>query len=116
MPISPAMREFYPDNWKEISLAVREESGQRCQSCKLPNGARGYRPALNRDNFVQVPRSDETVLRRYWPTVQIFRIVLTVHHRDTDPSNNDRANLVALCQKCHLDVHRRIRAGELGLS
>lgn len=28
--------------------------------------------------------------------------VLTVHHIDYDPSNNDPANLVVLCQGCHL--------------
>ena len=28
--------------------------------------------------------------------------VLTVHHIDYDPANNDPANLVVLCQGCHL--------------
>lgn len=28
--------------------------------------------------------------------------ILTVHHIDYDPSNNDPANLVVLCQGCHL--------------
>lgn len=29
-------------------------------------------------------------------------IVLTVHHIDYDPSNNDLSNLIVLCQGCHL--------------
>ena len=28
--------------------------------------------------------------------------ILTVHHKDGDPSNCERENLVALCQRCHL--------------
>jgi len=28
--------------------------------------------------------------------------ILTVHHKDGDPSNCDRENLEALCQRCHL--------------
>ena len=32
---------------------------------------------------------------------------LTVHHIDGDTFNNDPANLVALCQRCHLAIHGR---------
>jgi len=34
---------------------------------------------------------------------------LTVHHRDGDPGHNDPANLVALCQRCHLAAHSQTR-------
>ena len=30
--------------------------------------------------------------------------MLTVHHMDKDPGNNEEKNLVALCQRCHLHV------------
>lgn len=32
-------------------------------------------------------------------------IVLTTHHIDYNPANNDLANLVCLCQGCHLRRH-----------
>ena len=35
-----------------------------------------------------------------------FKIVLTVHHLDHDPSNNHFSNLKVLCQACHLDQER----------
>ena len=35
--------------------------------------------------------------------------MLTVHHIDGDPSNNDPDNLVALCQRCHLGLHGKKR-------
>ena len=30
------------------------------------------------------------------------RVVLATAHRDHDPTNNDGANLAALCQRCHI--------------
>jgi len=34
---------------------------------------------------------------------------LTVHHKDGDPTNNSRDNLIALCQRCHLRRQGRLR-------
>lgn len=34
---------------------------------------------------------------------------LTVHHLDGDTSNNERDNLKALCQRCHLKRQGRLR-------
>jgi hypothetical protein len=56
-------------------------------------------------------------------------IVLTLHHIDYDPSNNDPNNLVVLCQGCHLrrqawelanatrfvNIEKLIRMGQLEL-
>lgn len=36
------------------------------------------------------------------------KVVLTVHHIDLDIWNNDDANLIQLCQSCHLDIHRTL--------
>jgi 5-methylcytosine-specific restriction endonuclease McrA len=35
---------------------------------------------------------------------------LTVHHIDGNPRNNNRSNLVCLCQKCHLKKHKFLQA------
>ena len=37
MPIRPENRDRYPPNWREISAAVREEAGQKCEWCSAPN-------------------------------------------------------------------------------
>jgi len=56
-------------------------------------------------------------------------IVLTVHHIDYDPGNNDLNNLIVLCQGCHLrrqarelaeatrysDAEKLVRMGQLEL-
>lgn len=66
----------YPQNWHEISKRIRDEAGQRCEFC----GASNYQ--LHPDTG--------------------SRVVLTVAHLDHDTTNNTRANLRALCQRCHL--------------
>lgn len=38
--------------------------------------------------------------------------VLTVHHLDGDPSNNEKWNLACLCQKCHLIIQGRIKMNQ----
>lgn len=37
------------------------------------------------------------------------QVILTVHHKDENPSNNERDNLICLCQGCHLDFHRKLK-------
>lgn len=41
--------------------------------------------------------------------------VLTVHHLDGRKNNCSTANLVALCQRCHLRVQRHYSPGQLSL-
>jgi len=51
--------------------------------------------------------------------------ILTTHHKDHNPANNDDSNLEALCQACHLDMEKaylnfqkkeaKIKAGQLVL-
>ena len=91
----------YPENWDEISLAVRERS-EGCCECMGECG-------LHRDGRC-VERNGEAA------TFARGRIVLTVAHLDHNPGNNtvdlglwqrgDRLgpgnNLKAMCQRCHL--------------
>ncbi len=81
----------YPANWPEIRERIRARSQDRCEWCGVRN--RQYRLG-HRGRFT--------------------RVVLTVAHLDHDLSNNDgmdrgrhclplgQANLVHLCQRCHL--------------
>lgn len=34
--------------------------------------------------------------------------ILTVHHLDMDPSNNEWQNLLSLCQRCHLTIQHKV--------
>lgn len=84
MPIRPEERERYPDDWPKISRRVRVAAGWKCEWCGAANG----KPHPVTGSLV----------------------VLTVAHLDHDPSNCDRGNLRALCQKCHNGYDAKHRA------
>lgn len=104
MPIRSEMRGRYPKDWKAISLRVREEAGQRCEWCGVPN-----RTLITRtpDGWREHVHTGVCLGEACAATA----IVLTVAHLDHRPENVERSNLVALCQRCHLRYdakeHRR---------
>lgn len=101
----PMKRELYPADWPDISRRIRDRAGQRCEECGVPNYA-----DIVRDGDAWEMFDADRVARRH-PYPRVTHIVLTVHHRDADPSNNQDDNLVALCQRCHfaadMDLHKR---------
>lgn len=105
----PINYKLYPANWKtEIRPAILERAKHCCEVCGLRNHLVGYR---NRDGlFIEC---HEWLYResKFTPDGhKVIKIVLTIAHLDHDITNNDPANLKALCQKCHLnydkDLHR----------
>jgi len=125
MPINK--KDYHPD-WPAISLKVREESGQKCEWCGAPNKAVIQRRAKHR-----IPHHDPRTYEVDWVLVTsvntvdgeestegmscarlkfygLTKIILTVAHLDRNSHNNDRQNLSALCQRCHLkhDIRQHI--------
>jgi hypothetical protein len=108
----PMDRSKYPTDWPAISRRIREREGQRCKWCKAPNGklvARGCGSDsgtfMLENGDVFNDRSGERLgcaRGSEYDAKTFTRIVLTVAHLDQDTTNNDDANLAALCQKCHL--------------
>lgn len=80
MPMN--IRDYHPD-WRNISRQIREQAGWQCE------GTPRY-PDCRAANNIAHPETGS-------------RVVLTVAHMDHDKTNNDPANLRALCQRCHLD-------------
>ncbi len=81
-------RPRYPYDWFEIAADSKRAAGGKCEACEVPAGPA---PAI-----------------------------LTVHHLDRDTFNprnarvrHPHANLVALCQRCHLRAEHWAMAGEL---
>ena len=104
----PMDRSKYPPDWDDISRQVREDAGQRCEWCGVPNGALGARDTAGNwwdEGDIEVMNSS-VGFATFGEFPRIIRIVLTVHHIDADTSNNDRSNLAALCQRCHLNADR----------
>lgn len=113
----PMDRSRYPDNWDEIASEVKNRADWECQECFRPC----RRPGETWDDFKRsmlghLTQDDLSHLSRF---------TLTVAHLDQNPSNNDPANLKALCAPCHLrhdapyreanSMAKRERAGQLPL-
>lgn len=106
----------YPHNWKEISLRVRTEAGWCCEWCGAPNARYVVRiqgaALLHATKTVSIAGVEKQVPYGDW--VECFgvkepgstKIILTVAHLDRDTRNNERSNLAALCQRCHLNHDR----------
>lgn len=99
MPIAAEDRARYPADWPAISLRIRgARAGWRCER------VRDGRRCTARQN-------------RPHP-VTGSSVVLTVGHLNHRPEDNAEDNLLAMCQRCHLDwdrehhlIRRRRRRG-----
>ena len=116
----PIKKEHYPPDWAEISRAVREEAEQCCEWCGIANGIiitpqdRQMIGADERHRIIAKTQqlNDQleawglhikTTEARVLKLLGFSKVVLTVAHLDRNKENNERANLAALCQKCHFN-------------
>lgn len=81
MPISKENWKRYPREWKEISIRIRFiRAANHCEKCSAEN----YKPHPITGSLV----------------------VLSVAHLNHMPEDNREENLMALCQRCHLNHDR----------
>lgn len=105
----PMNRKLYPHNWEEISLKIREEAGHKCEFCGVPDRVWIIRNKRNPAEY-HICRDDDTQYKDMYINPDDYgysnpvQVILTVAHLDHNPGNNERANLRALCQRCH-NVH-----------
>ena len=97
----------YPDNWKWFSKQTIKDAGNKCELCFAPNGKTVGR--FNSD--YSHPWEWTENLDECGVDYKETKIVLTVHHIDGNLKNNERLNLIALCQRCHLklDMQKHVR-------
>jgi hypothetical protein len=114
MPIRPELRPLYPPHWRALSHHVRFERARgRCQRCGRPHLApvRCLPDGRWFDEDTATGR-DRRGRPARWPDLvettrlRVTRVVLATAHLDSDPTNNRRQNLRALCQRCHM-LHDR---------
>lgn len=130
------MSSNYPPEWPEVSLATKIEAGFRCVRCGHPNGVWSEpgndhgiealdlheRLGLHLCGY-NLPRVYEVEGGGAWlrhhaipcdrlcthnPAIDDHRI-LTVHHLDGAKENLAWWNLMAACQRCHLEVQGRVK-------
>jgi hypothetical protein len=117
----------YPENWNQISTAVKEKSGWSCEFCGKPCRRPGEKvyPFLCRLDDSWIAQMVDGDIKEDDAELKPQRFTLTVAHLDQDPSNNAANNLKALCAPCHLKhdaqflMHNRMlkreRQGQLRL-
>lgn len=90
MPIKPENRARYPKNWKQIRAAILERAGHQCE------GSPDF-PDCRAVNYEPHPETGS-------------KVVLTIAHLDHVPENCDHSNLMAWCQRCHLNYDKHHHA------
>lgn len=74
----------YPEDWGHIAFEAKRRAGWRCEHCNA--------------EFSPSGKAKDTRNRDGKPTI------LTVHHLDGNRVNNEHANLLVVCQRCHLHI------------
>jgi hypothetical protein len=106
----------YCKDWKTRSRFVRfVRSGNRCERCRVANGAlilrgkwKGQAVYQDDDGIIYCADTGRRVGDAYVgevcesPKSGFTKVVLTVAHLDHDINNNSLFNLAAMCQRCHL--------------
>ena len=85
----------YPDNWEEISIAIRLRAGGRCEctgECALHRGAR----------CAELDHADAQFAEGM--------VILTVAHMNHCKSDCRPENLKAMCNTCHLRYDLNLHA------
>lgn len=122
----------YPADWNQIGDRVREEAGHRCIRCKHPyrtgqHGKGEWSPCDERCkhggplwtlyNGVYAPIGDDWTAAG---AVRGFALsgrneivcaqwrILTVHHLNGNKADCFWGNLLAVCQRCHLQIQSRV--------
>lgn len=88
MPIRPENKDRYPADWPAISLAAKQAAQWRC-ACTGQCG-RGTHQSRCPNRHGQAAYGTGT------------KVVLTTAHLNHQPEDVSEANLVAMCQGCHL--------------
>lgn len=100
----PIDRRNYPDNWEAISFSIRfTRAHGRCEchgECGAHEGDEGGRDEYGRC----------LALHGQPHPVTASTVVLTTAHLDHDTSDNDPDNLMAMCQRCHLNYDKDYHA------
>jgi hypothetical protein len=96
----PCNYKEYPENWKWLSTQIIKDAGNRCELCYAPNAETVARYKDHKHPWEKISdiKFKDDLIDKFRPV----KIVLTVHHIDSNKMNSKKQNIIALCQRCHL--------------
>jgi hypothetical protein len=128
MPIPKELRHLYRGpEYREFVRVLLDRSGNACEQCGAPNGARVARFSLpefaawwwddldgiGRDhNGLKWPEYNYWTMKMAYPEAEFraVKIIIGPAHLNRTPGDLDPRNSRALCQRCHivLDVPQHV--------
>lgn len=128
----------YPPNWKQTRQRILKRADYKCEVCEVPAYAVGFRrnglfipshgsifydmagqglsyPSLNKLSYQEardIADGLNEVEAMNGSATKYIVVVLTIAHLDHDADNWSvkDSRLKAMCQKCHLDYDRKMKA------
>ena len=98
-------RKKYTENWADsIRPSILKRDNYKCQKCKVKHRSRGYYDSSG--TFVEC--DDHMISYASSKNIKLLRIILQVHHKNSNKKDNHETNLITLCQKCHLNEERQL--------
>ena len=95
----------YSENWKDtIRPSILKRDNYMCKKCKVKHRSRGYYDSNGK--FIECDEHMISYASRQ--NIKLIRIILQVHHKNSNKLDNNESNLITLCQKCHLNVEREL--------
>lgn len=108
MPIKPANRARYPDDWREIRAAILARARNRCEGCGVANKSWILRrPGSNLLAGTTKTQAEGRVLYHRLQAAGVacagpIKVVLTIAHVNHVVEDCSHENLRSWCQRCHL--------------
>lgn len=110
MPIDYS--KYHPEWETQIRPDILKRANNCCEKCLVKNYDTGFRTTegiFYNDNFIsqQLELHGIDLFEQIPTKNKRIKIVLTIAHLDHNIENNDYSNLMALCQRCHLNHDRQ---------
>lgn len=108
MPMKPTTRHARgtKTQWNKLRTQALHRDANQCTKCHAPNHQLISRSTTEPYFWISLRNKHQTPPPGW---TQPTKVLLSIHHRNGDPTNNDLDNLTTLCTRCAAIADRQIR-------